>query len=197
MKFSIIMPAHNVQDYIDWSMQSVLNQSFKDFELIIIDDKSTDLTVAKVQSYQDPRIILLRTQGEKPGGPGAARNRGLEAARGEYILFLDSDDCYVNNDCLKFLDSKCTGEDMIFYDFIFGRFGKFGMTWENRFYHCAVWFKAWKRSFIGDTRFPELMIAEDLEFQSRMLAKNPTQVVYSEPIVFYNYPRQGSLTSGF
>ena len=88
---SVIMPAHNRETFIRDSIDSVLAQTFTDFELIVVDDGSTDTTAAIVKSYTDPRIRLIRQPNQ---GVSVARNTGLEAAQGEFITFLDSDDLY-------------------------------------------------------------------------------------------------------
>ena len=88
---SVIMPAYNTEKYIRESIDSVLGQSFTDFELIVVDDGSTDATAAIVESYTDSRIRLIRQENR---GVSEARNTGLEAARGQFITFLDSDDLY-------------------------------------------------------------------------------------------------------
>ena len=90
-KVSVIMPAYNTEKYIRESIDSVLAQTFTDFELIIVDDGSTDATAAAVQSYTDPRIGLIRQSHQ---GVSVARNTGLDAAKGDYITFLDSADLY-------------------------------------------------------------------------------------------------------
>jgi glycosyltransferase involved in cell wall biosynthesis len=90
---SVIVPVYNRQDSIARAIDSVLAQDFADFELIIIDDASSDSTVRVVESYHDPRVVLLR-QPENRGG-GAARNLGIRAARGPLIAFLDSDDAFL------------------------------------------------------------------------------------------------------
>lgn len=91
VKVSVIMPAYNRETYIRESIDSVLAQSFTDFELIVVDDGSTDSTAGIVQSYTDSRIRLIRQPNR---GVSVARNAGLEAARGQFITFLDSDDLY-------------------------------------------------------------------------------------------------------
>lgn len=91
---SIIMPAYNAGKFITESIQSVINQSYPHWELIIINDGSTDDTEEKVKSLQanNSRIVYVLQQN---GGQGKARNRGLEEAQGDYIAFLDSDDLWV------------------------------------------------------------------------------------------------------
>ena len=91
---SIIMPAYNCADYILESIKSVQNQSYRNWELIVADDNSTDGTVDAVRSMaaDDNRIHLLETDINL--GPAAARNRAINAAQGDYIAFLDSDDIW-------------------------------------------------------------------------------------------------------
>lgn len=87
---TVFMAAYNVADFIEASILSILNQTFKDFELIIVNDGSTDDTVAVVERFDDPRIRLIHN--DKNRGIPFTRNRLLELAQGEYIAILDSDD---------------------------------------------------------------------------------------------------------
>lgn len=88
--FSLIMPTKNRAYLISKSIESAINQTFNDWELIIIDDHSTDKTAETVKSYQDPRIKYYRLT--KGTGPSAARDFGIKKARGEWIVLTDSDD---------------------------------------------------------------------------------------------------------
>jgi glycosyltransferase involved in cell wall biosynthesis len=88
---SIIMPCHNAADHLSASVGSVLEQTFADWELIAIDDGSSDGTLAWLQAQADTRI---RTQSQSNQGVSTARNAGLAAARGDYVAFLDADDTW-------------------------------------------------------------------------------------------------------
>lgn len=92
IKISVIMPVYNVSEYLKETLDCVLSQSFRDFELIIIDDKSTDntLQIAKTYAEKDNRIKVIPLPKNKK--QGYARNLGIENARGEYISFIDGDD---------------------------------------------------------------------------------------------------------
>lgn len=90
VQFSVIMPAYNRSHYLRTTVDSVLAQSHDDFELIIVDDGSTDNTFDVMQAYGD-RIIALR---QDNAGPAAARNTALHHATGQYVAFLDSDDLW-------------------------------------------------------------------------------------------------------
>jgi len=88
-KVSIILPAYNVEKYIAKSIESVLNQTYKDFELLVVIDGSPDKSKEVAQSFEDDRIKIFEKEN---GGLSDARNYGLEHANGEYIYFMDSDD---------------------------------------------------------------------------------------------------------
>lgn len=90
---SIIMPSWNTGKFIGESIQSVLNQTYKNWELIIVDDCSTDTTDEIVASFNDERIRYFRN--DKNSGAALTRNRALREARGEWIAFLDSDDLWM------------------------------------------------------------------------------------------------------
>lgn len=87
---SVVMPAYNAEKYLREAIDSILTQTYKDFEFIIINDGSTDRTKEIIQSYSDPRIIYL--ENEKNSGICVTLNKGLDAARGRYIARMDSDD---------------------------------------------------------------------------------------------------------
>jgi glycosyltransferase involved in cell wall biosynthesis len=88
VRFSILMPVFNQDKHVREAIDSVLQQTFTDFELIVIDDGSTDNSLELIRSYQ-PRVKLLQQYRE---GPEVARNRGAAIAKGEYLVFLDGDD---------------------------------------------------------------------------------------------------------
>ena len=92
--FSIIIPTYNRAGFIAETLQSVLRQDFVDFEILVVDDGSTDNTAAVVGQFADPRLHYLPKQNAERG---AARNYGLARAQGEYVLFLDSDDLFHPN----------------------------------------------------------------------------------------------------
>jgi glycosyltransferase involved in cell wall biosynthesis len=91
--FSIITATYNRGDIIDRTIDSVISQSFKDFEYIIVDDGSTDATREVVEQYDDDRIQYVKLDNNQ--GANSARNRGIKKATGKYVSFLDSDDEYL------------------------------------------------------------------------------------------------------
>ena len=86
---SIIIPLYNKETSIAQTLRSVLSQLYHDFEVVVVDDGSTDRSVAIVETVKDPRVRLVR---QENGGPSKARNTGVSHAKGEWILFLDADD---------------------------------------------------------------------------------------------------------
>lgn len=90
--FSVVIPLYNKEGCIVKTLDSVLAQSFDDFEVIVVDDGSTDGSVAFVKAVQDPRIKLIS---QKNGGPSSARNTGIRAAQGEMVAFIDADDIWM------------------------------------------------------------------------------------------------------
>lgn len=107
-KISIVMPLYNKEKYVEKAIHSIMEQTFRDFELIIVDDGSTDESLAICHKFSilDERIRIIST---KNGGVSRARNIGLRAASGEYILFIDSDD-YIGK---HYLESFAKTEDCL------------------------------------------------------------------------------------
>lgn len=93
--FSVVIPLYNKQNYIENTIQSVLNQQFKSFELIIVDDCSTDNSRLILNKFNDPRIIIISHTKNK--GLSATRNSGIKNATTNYIAFLDADDLWKSN----------------------------------------------------------------------------------------------------
>lgn len=92
---SIIMPTFNSEKFISRSIQSVLNQTYYNWELLITDDSSTDNTIEVIESFVDSRIKLFEL--EKNSGAAIARNNSIKNSKGRYIAFLDSDDLWLKN----------------------------------------------------------------------------------------------------
>ena len=102
--FSIIIPVHNVEKYIPECMLSVLSQSFDSYEIICIDDASTDSSMQVLKTYEnDKRVTILSNKDNV--GVGAARNKAVRIARGKYIVFVDGDDL-LDKEALCILNEK-------------------------------------------------------------------------------------------
>src|SRR5699024_7704751 len=104
VKVSIIIPAYNVEDYIEQCIKSVIQQSYSNIEIIVINDGSTDGTRKIIEKYiENNENLVLKNQDNQ--GQSAARNKGIELSKGEYIMFLDSDD-YLSTNTVKNLVSN-------------------------------------------------------------------------------------------
>lgn len=120
-KFSIIIPVYNVKEYLEECLESIVNQSFKGFEVICVNDGSTDNSLEILQKYakKDKRFKVLN---QKNQGQGVARNNALNIANGEYILFVDPDD-FIELNMLEVLNERLDVQniDVAFFDYqIFG-----------------------------------------------------------------------------
>ena len=91
---SVVIPLYNKEKSIAQTLECVLNQTYKDFEVIVVDDGSKDNSAAIVAQFTDTRIHLIR---QENGGVSAARNRGIEEAQGKYVAFLDADDVWLTD----------------------------------------------------------------------------------------------------
>jgi len=123
MKFSVIVPVYKVEDYLAECVESVLNQPYQDYELILVDDGSPDRCPALCDGYaaKDSRVRVIHQQNK---GLSAARNTGIDAACGDYIFFLDSDDVFcapAMTEAAKAIDAT-DGIDLLIGNYI---------TWEN------------------------------------------------------------------
>ena len=92
MIISVVIPLYNKEKKIEYTLKSVFTQTFQNFEIVIVDDGSTDNSVEEVEKFTDSRIRLIH---QTNAGVSAARNRGIEAASGELIAFLDADDVWM------------------------------------------------------------------------------------------------------
>ena len=112
---SVIMPAYNAEKYIEEAIKSVLNQTFSELELLVLDDCSTDGTFKLVSGIanKDSRIQLHKN--EKNMGVARTRNKGIDLARGKYIAFLDSDDIWHNEKIMKQITLAENSESCIVY----------------------------------------------------------------------------------
>lgn len=114
MKISIIVPIYNAEQYLKKCISSVMSQTYSNWELILINDGSTDRSsnIINMVAETDDRIIAIHQENM---GPGKTRNRGIERATGEYIVFLDSDD-FLDKDYLALLVEKAERNDIVFID---------------------------------------------------------------------------------
>lgn len=105
MRMSIIIPVYNAEEMLARCLSSILDQTFDDYQVIIVDDESTDNSLQIIQNFaeHDSRFIVISI---RHGGSGAARNAGLSHATGDYILYMDADDYWIQNDLLMELEKR-------------------------------------------------------------------------------------------
>ncbi|NPV90260.1 MAG: glycosyltransferase family 2 protein [Firmicutes bacterium] len=191
VRFSVIIPAHNTADYLGRAIDSVTAQTFKDYELIVVCDACSDGAEEIARQRGTDPILIDR------GNAGAARNAGLDSAKGEYILFLDSDDEYFTTRAFAMLDSALRKHavDALHFGFMCGE-KYLSVKGNNGRYWWNVWSRAWRREMIGDERFREDMEnTEDLDFCRRVFGRpGITHAALEAPLVQYTYPREGSLS---
>ena len=181
MKISVIIPAYNAEKFLVESLQSVVNQTIDDFEIIVIDDGSTDSTLDILKnyekSYENFNVIC-----QENAGPAAARNKGLDVAKGEYIYFFDADDV-LELDALESLYATAhrRKSDLVIakYD-IFNQFKHIEVKNINELvakrkidkydlkilWTFSLWNKLFKKQIIDENnfRFKDLCYSEDAEF---------------------------------
>ena len=104
---SIIIPMYNSEKYIEKCIESILNNLYKNFEIIVVDDGSTDDSIKIVKKYTNIKLLY-----SNHAGPGSARNVGIENASGDFIFFLDSDDT-INPNTLKILKNNIKKYDIV------------------------------------------------------------------------------------
>lgn len=191
MRFSIIIPAYNAENHIRKALDSIKQQVFTDYELIVICDSCKDNTEAIAKEYG---AITERVQ---YGCDGPTRSRGIDLAKGEYILFMDDDDWWLHEYVLTQIDEKLRQEhnpDILAFSFIFKNWQYCKPTREGSGHWIAVWNKVWKRESIGNTRFPNVAMKSDVSFHNAMMAKNLRIVDWDMPMYYYNWLRKGSQT---
>lgn len=212
-KVSVIVPVYNVECYMDKCIESLLNQSYANLEIILIDDGSTDNSGRKCDAWgsRDPRIIALHKEN---GGLSDARNYGIEHSTGQYIVCVDSDD-YVDTDYVEYLYSLvckyntkmsicqhrviCNGTTK----YEFGQIGdeviSSKLCIERMLYHdiidTSAWAKMYDRSLFNEITYPYGKLFEDIATTYKLMMKCPIISVGYESK--YNYiMRKQSIVNG-
>ena len=207
VRFTVAISAYNIENYVKRAIDSVLNQTFKNYELLVIDDCSTDSTMEVIKQIVGQEAKILQTK-KNSGTAAASRNIAIENAKGEYLLFLDGDDELYSNETLKEIDEHINENK---YDIIYLGYENVGHT-EN-YYRISnkenstrearlicdesfsVSSKVWNVEFLrnNNIRFKEGMYYEDELFsiKSNILSKVTT---YGEFAIFkYHRNREGSV----
>ena len=191
MRFSVIIPAHNSEKFISKALDSIKNQSFRDFELIVVCDRCTDNTKAIAESYG------AKTLEVNFGRDGLTRNAGLDIAQGEYILFCDHDDFFIHEFVFEEIDRKLKQEnepELLCCSFIWKGIGYTRPIAKNGELLPNVWSKAWQRKWVANTRFTDVYSISDYYFCKEMEKKPHRTVIFDFPIVYYNYLFEGSIS---
>lgn len=190
MKFSVIIPAYNAAGHIRKALESIKAQSFTDYELIVVCDSCEDDTELIAKEYTD-KVICISEHND-----GMSRNAGLDAASGEWVLFLDDDDWFLHEFVFALLDkrTKVTQADAVCFSFIWKGVGYAQPFSNGGTLYPSVWNKCWKRSAIGETRFPNIYSISDSFFHEDMMEKLKLIDVWDMPMVYYNYLRPGSIS---
>lgn len=222
MKFSIIIPVYKVELYLRQCVDSVLSQSYKDFEVILVDDGSPDNCPAICDEYakKDNRIRVIH---KVNGGLSDARNAGLEVTEGEYILFLDSDDWWDDLQALEKVNAMINGTDadmiIIGMKKFYTQQNSFGderipkkcdkvnralshaqaiqkYMQSNIFVACA-WDKVVRRTTIEQDRqrFVKGQLSEDIEWCCKLLEKNLNIEILEESFYVYRQQVSTSITA--
>lgn len=190
-RFSIIIPAYNSADYIVNALNSIKSQSFKDYELIVVCDSCKDNT-AEIAMQYGAKVHIVNF-----GNDGLTRSKGLDVANGEYVLFMDDDDWWLHEFVLEQIDNELkelNNPDILAFSFVFKGVCYASPTLNHGNLWIAVWNKCWKRTSIGDTRFPRVHSCSDKYFHEAMMKKNLRISVWDMPMYYYNYLREGSIS---
>lgn len=185
--FSVIIPAHDSEEFIRKGLESIKSQDFEDYELIIVCDACTDHTADVAEEYAD-RVIVTDY-----GRAGSARNAALDVAKGEWILFMDDDDWYKPGAFKMIAEELERQKDIDILAYGFEWKGVRTAYQSPIKVYPAVWNKAWRRSFIGTERFPDWIHTDDLGFARRMHPRARFGFLY-EDLYFYNFLRFGSVS---
>ena len=215
---SVVVPVYGVEKYLPQCVESLINQTYRDIEIILVDDGSPDRCsqICDEYSRRDARIVAVH---KKNGGVSSARNAGLKIAQGDYVAFVDPDDWVAPETYEAALDASLkTGADLAIYGYEYC--DDDGTIDETRNYKSreteiltqretmkrmsdipptlrhGVWNKLFHRDLIGETTFKEdLRASEDVWFLSECLLKTKSVVCVHEPY-YFNRVREGSATHG-
>ena len=203
---SVIVPVYNTEKYLSKCIDSILKQSFKNFELLLVDDESTDSSGSICDFYlkKDNRVVVIH---QKNSGVSCARNKGLDVAKGKYIAFVDSDD-FVDTDYLEILYrslissksdiatvycTKFSSEDSLQFEsdetkpepLIIDSLEKYYSSFSERGNVDVVWNKLYKKILFDDLRFPPSKRYEDVYLIHRILTKCHSFCITNRHLYFY------------
>lgn len=215
-KVSIIVPVYNVELYVEECLESLVNQTYKNIEIILIDDGSTDASGAICDNYsaKDERVKVIH---QANGGLSSARNAGIEVASGKYLIFVDSDDYWVGDNCLQHIleIAEDFDADVVRGEYIsvndkgekISTITKDKVGVELKLLTSASFYKnaiagenfsvlfLFKKEAVGSLRFNEkLKIQEDIDFNIRFFASEH-KCVYTKEVFYVYRKRANSITT--
>lgn len=209
-KISIIVPIFNVVTYLTKSLDSIAHQTYQNFEVIMIDDGSTDGSELIASSYVDidSRFKYFRTKNQ---GQSHARNKGIDKASGEFISFVDPDDSLAKDFLKKLVNAFDEDTLIVSYLFPLTKYNKHSIqktiTVDDFFYMMfsgiigtVVWNKLFKAEILKKVRFPEGQVHEEIEFFRQILhILNDCEVtvIYEDNQYNYRQSREGNTASTF
>jgi len=180
IKVSVIIPVYNVEKYIDECLNSIVNQTLKEIEIIVVNDGSPDNSQKIIDKYVKKYPEKVKSFIKENGGQGSARNLGLEYAKGEYISFVDSDD-WLDLDALENMYNKAKEEDS---DIVICDMSDLYADGTKKYFNCTKYNsvyevtssasnKIFKKSILKDVRFLSRLWYEDFNFTTKILLTNP------------------------
>lgn len=216
---SVIVPVYNVEGYLERCVNSILHQTFQDFEVVLVDDGSTDSSGEMCDEYAK-KCNKIRVFHKENGGPSDARNRGLEEAVGEYFVFVDSDD-YIDKRYLEVLYriAKAHGADLVICDAVNVWKGKHSYTeqedWREaicsteaipkveayrRVFLCehmavTVWAKLYHKNLFREIRYPKGEIHEDVGIIEQII-ESSDKIMCTRYQGYFYVRRRGSIVHG-
>lgn len=201
MKLSIIVPCYNVSQFLERCLMSLINQTLTDMEIICIDDKSTDDTLAVLKNWEKGDLRIRVIENDENMGVGYTRNRGIDLAKGEFVGFVDPDDWVDANFFEKLIDvaektqTPVVCGDVYEYEFLGGRKKikrKMKKSWHNfRYHYSAVYLREFLDRF--NICYPHLCIGEDIVFETMVKLNTPKPILYVPGIAYHYCRRPGSL----
>lgn len=202
MLFSIVIPNYNSEKWIIRLLDSIVAQTFKDYEVVIVDDLSTDNSLLKIQDYTEGMKNFRVYQNKRKGYNGGTRNNGVDLAKGEYIVFMDCDDYFYKPTALESIARRIekTHADCIRVGYRYklpGGEGDVILTESTpqdlvKSLFVAPWTKVIKRKLIKP--FPENTLIEDVSQHIEQCDVIETIAVLREPITVWNCVNEKSIS---
>ena len=210
-KLSVIIPVYNMEKYLCKCLDSVICEDLDNYEIVIVNDGSTDSSPAICEDYAKRYPQLINYISTPNGGLGAARNVGFEHSKGDFIFFLDSDDYLCENALKEAMDALNSDIDILVFDFVnvtedgrilsiskgCNRTGCFSLEENPEFLFCppSAWNKIWKRSMYAESgiAFPGRVWFEDI-FTTPKLYSLASKIGYVEKAWYQYLHRDGSIT---